>query len=179
MKRPNRAAAIFGAVILTAVAIVGGFSASATGGDQTDPLVTLSYLTQVVKPELLNKVDEKVAANEQALVGKVDAAIKEYSQKMEQALGGGGGDNSVYTVVALSAGELLCPDAGSDVLLRTGKAKVASGKVPVMIASTSGSTVSIGGVLVANHLYVTPLDSAVIMAESECTVLVRGGYTVV
>ena len=179
MKRSNRVMAAFGAIILAAVALVGAFSASATGGDQTNPLVTLSYLTQVVTPELMNKVNEQVAANEQELLDKVNSAIEDYSEKMEQAVGGNVAGSAAYVPVALKAGSMFCPAAGSEILLRTGTAKVASGVAPVMLNATSGVTVSIGGALQANNLYVIPLDGAVISATSDCTVLVRGVYTVV
>ena len=92
--RTNRFAVGFGAIVLACVCVVGGLSAAATGGDQNDPLVTLSYLTQVVTPELMQKVDEQVAANEQALAGKLDEAINEYSEEMKQVLSQGGGESS-------------------------------------------------------------------------------------
>lgn len=179
MKRPERITAVFGAIVLASVALVGAFSASAVGGDQTDPLITLSYLTQVVTPELLNKVDEQVAANEQALIGKVDAAIADYTAKMEQTLGGTGGGNASYTLVTVASGEVLCPGAGSEVLLRTGTAKAVSGTAPLLLDSTSGSTLGIGGTVQANHLYVVPLEGTVVSAATDCTFLVRGSYVVV
>ena len=179
MKRPNRIAAAFGAIILVSVTLVGAFSASATGGDQSNPLITLSYLTQVLKPELLGAVDKQVAANEQALLGKVEAAIDGYSKEMEQALGGAGGNGAVYTLVTLTKDQLLCPGVGAEVLLRSGTAKAVSGSTPVMMDATSGSAVSIGGALQANHLYVIPLEGSVIAATSDCTLLVSGEYVIV
>lgn len=179
MKRPNRIAAAFGAIILVSVTLVGAFSASATGGGQTDPLVTLSYLTKVLKPELLSKVGEQVAANEQALLGKVEAAIDGYSKEMEKALGGSSGEGALYTLVTLSKDKLLCPGAGAEVLLRTGTATALAGSAPVMLDATSGATVSIGGALLTNHLYVVPLEGGVISATSDCTLLVRGEYVIV
>lgn len=179
MKRPNRIAAAFGAIVLASVALVGAFSVSATEGGQTDPLITLSYLTQVIKPELLSKVDEQVAANEQALISKVDTAISDYSKQMEEAVGGTSGEGALYTAVTLSKDELLCPNAGVEILLRTGSAKVLAGSVPVVHDATSGAAVGIGGVLQANHLYVVPLEGAVIAATEDCTLLVRGQFVVV
>ena len=179
MKRPNRISAAFGAIILAAVALIGAFSASASAGEQTDPLITLSYLTRVIKPELLSKVDEQVAANEQALLDKVNDAIEEYSKEMEENLGGTVGDGAAYTAVILSKDELLCPDAGVEILVRTGSAKVLAGSVPVVHDATSGAGVGIGGALQANHLYVVPLEGAVISALTDCTLLVRGTFVVV
>lgn len=179
MKRQNRIAAAFGAIVLASVTLIGAFSVSATGGDQADPLITLSYLTQVIKPELLSKVDEQVAANEQALVSKVDAAISDYSKKMEEALGGTNGEEAVYTVIELSKDELLCPVTGGEILLRAGSASVLAGSVPVLHDATTGAAVGIGGTLQLNHLYVIPLEGAVISATTDCTLLVRGEYVVV
>ena len=179
MKRSNRIAAVVGVLILVSVTLVGAFSVSATGGEQADPLITLGYLTQVVKPELLGKVDEQVKANEQALLGKVDTAIAEYTKEMEEALFGTGGGNAVYTEVTLAKDELLCPLAGVEILVRTGTAKVLAGSAPVMHNITSGATVSIGGSIQANSLYVVPLEGAVIAAMTDCTMLVRGEYVIV
>lgn len=179
MKRPDRVTAAFGAIVLASVALVGAFSASATGGEQSDPLITLSYLTQVVTPELLTKVDEQVAANEQALLDKVDAAIAEYSAEMEQALGGTGSQEITFAEVTVPAGQLLCPFEGGEIIVRTGTAKALSGKIPLMHDSTAGNTIGIGAILQENHLYVVPLDGVVISAETECTVLVRGKYVLV
>lgn len=177
MKRPDRITAIFGAIVLTAVVVVGAFSASAAGGDQNDPLVTLSYLTQVVTPELLEKVDEQVEANEQALSDKLDAAIDEYSKKMEQALAQGSGSAS-YIPVSLSAGQTLSPAAGSELLLRSGGATVSAGTSPVLLDATAGSSLEIGGSLTANHLYVAALDGVKLSVSSAAVFLVRGPYTI-
>lgn len=179
MKQNNRIAAAFGAIVLASVALIGAFSASATAGDQTDPLITLSYLTQVVKPELLSKVDEQIAANEEELLGKVNAAIEGYSAEMEKALGGTGGNGATYTLVTLSKDDLLCPDAGVEILVRTGAAKVLAGSTPVVHDATSGAAVGIGAEIQANHLYVVPLEGAVLQAVTDCTLLVRGSFVVV
>ena len=178
MKKPDRITAAFGAIVLTAVVVVGAFSASAAGGDQSDPLVTLSYLTQVVTPELMEKVDEQVAANEQALTDKINTAIDEYSKQMEQALGQGTGGSAAYVSVTLSAGQALYPAAGSELLLRSGGAKVSAGTPPVLLDTTGGSSLDIGGALKANHLYVAPLDGVKLTASSATVFLVRGAYTI-
>ncbi len=179
MKRSNRIAAVVGVLVLVLVTLVGAFSVSATGGEQADPLITLSYLTQVVKPELLGKVDEQVKANEQALLEKVNAAIDDYSKKVENTLGGTVGSGAVYQEVTLTKDQLLCPGAGVEILVRTGTAQVMSGSVPVMHNITSGATVGIGGNIEPNCLYVVPLEGAVIAAMTDCTLLVRGEYVIV
>ena len=178
MKRPDRITAIFGAIVLTAVLIVGAFSASAAGGDKDDPLVTLSYLTQVVTPELLEKVDEQVKANEQELTDKLDAAIDDYVRQMEQALGQGTGTSASYVPVSLAAGQTLRPAAGSELLLRSGEVKVTAGTSPVLLDATAGNSLGVGGSPTVNHLYVAPLDGVQLSASSAAVLLVRGAYSI-
>lgn len=178
MKKPDRITAVFGVIVLTAVVVVGAFSASAAGGDQDDPLVTLSYLTQVVTPELMEKVDEQVATNEQALTDKLNAAIDGYSEQMEQTLALGIGESASYIPVSLSAGQTLCPAAGSELLLRSGEVKVSAGTSPVLLDATGGSSLETGGTLNTNHLYAAPLEGVKLTASSAAVLLVRGAYTV-
>ena len=169
MKRPDRATAILGSVVLAATLAVGAFSVSAAGGDQGDPLVTLSYLNQVVTPELTSRVDKQVAANEQALLDKINAAIASYS-------GQTGGQGASYVPVNLSAGWVLLPEAGCEVLLRSGEAKLDAGSA--LLDTTAGSTLESGGALAANHLYVASQEGCAAVASSDAVFLVRGGYSV-
>ena len=106
MQRKNRAAAV-AAVCLAAVCAGGAVSAAAASpGSQSDPLVTLSYLTETVTPSLLSKVDETVAANEQALVDKLNRAIDSYSKQMEELLSqGGNGTSDAFAAATVPAGK--------------------------------------------------------------------------
>ncbi len=176
--RTNRFAVGFGAIVLACVCVVGGLSAAATGGDQNDPLVTLSYLTQVVTPELMQKVDEQVAANEQALAGKLDAAINEYSEEMKQVLSQGGGESSSYVPVVLEAGQSMMVEAGSELLMRSGTVKIASGTFPVLVNATSGNSLDVGEGLNNNNLYVAPMEGVVVTAFETSVIMVHGMYAV-
>ena len=88
------------------VCLVG--AAAAAGGSSQDPLVTLSYLQQVVLPDVLEQTDQKVEDKAAELETALDGAIDDYSAQMEQALAGSGGTGSAnYAVVTLSAGQVL------------------------------------------------------------------------
>lgn len=178
MKKTNRITIGFGALVLVCVVTVAGFSAAATGGDQTDPLVTLSYLTQAFKPEVMAQVDTQVAANEAALRAQLDAAIEEYSKRMEQALNQGGGSSSSYIAVSLSAGQVLIPQAGSELLLCSGTAKLAADSAAALFDTTAGSSLNPGGALKANHLYVTAQSGTGVIASANSVLLVRGEYAI-
>ena len=67
MKKPNKRWTIrLGAMALSAV-LLGTVGALATGGDQGDPLITLSYLNQTAIPQIVKQVEEKTAARQKEL----------------------------------------------------------------------------------------------------------------
>ena len=179
MKYSKQKAAILAGVVLAGVVITGGFSAAAAGGSEDDPLVTLSYLTQVVTPQLMDEVDKQVAANEQALLDELNAAIDTYEQQMQAALGQGGGSatGSSFAVVTAQAGQVLTPGVGCELLLRTGGATVSAAESPALLDTTAGGSLESGGALVANHLYLTPGDGRSVTFTTDGSFLIRGSYT--
>lgn len=178
MKRPDRITAAFGAVVLAAVVGVGAFSASAVGGDQNDPLVTLSYLTNVFTESVLEKVDEQIAANELELTDSISSAIDDYSAQMEYALSQGVAESASFVSVTVTKGKLVYPAAGTEILLSSGKAAVAGGKSPVLLDTTAGSSLNAKGNLQANHLYVVAQEEASISISQDAVLLIRGSYDV-
>lgn len=179
MKLKNHAAIVLSAFVLVGVVAVAGISASATGGDQPDPLITLSYLTQVVKPELMGMVDEQVAANEAALTEKIDTAIADYSKQMEEMLSQANGSNSSYVSVAVSAEDILIPAAGTEVILCSGEVNITSDSASVLYDTTAGSSLNKGASLVANHLYIVSAEEIGIVAEVDSVLMVRGEYFII
>ena len=66
---------------------IGGVTAlAATQGSQEDPLITLSYLESVLRPDLEKKVDAAVADNEKALADKLAAVAAGYEEKVDAAI---------------------------------------------------------------------------------------------
>ena len=55
-----------------------GGAVLAAGGDESDPLVTLSYLTQTVTPNILKQVDEQAAKRQSELLAQLNTAIADY-----------------------------------------------------------------------------------------------------
>ena len=178
MQRKNRAAAV-AAVCLAAVCAGGAVSAAAASpGSQSDPLVTLSYLTETVTPSLLSKVDETVAANEQALVDKLNRAIDSYSKQMEELLSqGGNGTSDAFAAATVPAGKSLKMEAGCEVMLRAGSAVYTGAASDGLIDTTAGTALHQNESLVQNHLYMAAAGGS-IKASAACTVLVRGTYLI-
>lgn len=143
---------------------------AATAGTASDPLITLSYLTDKFTPQVQTMVDEAVAANQSELEAALDAIVDSYT---------GSGESDSFQVVTLSKGQTLTGDVGCELLLRVGTATCVADSTPGLIDTTTGGTLSNGGSLVTNHLYMVTISTRSITATSATVkVLVRGPYTV-
>lgn len=152
----------------------------AAAGSQTDPLVTMSYLTDVNTPAILKQVDAKLDSREQALVDKLDGVVDTYAQEVESLMGSsnGGAPSSVFSVVTVKAGQQLLGSTGCELLLRSGSATCVAASAPGLVDSTDGSTLAAGGAVQPNHLYLITADGWGLKATADATVMVRGSYTI-
>lgn len=153
----------------------------AAAGTQTDPVVTLSYLTDVNTPAVLAQVDAKLSLREQALVDKLNAAVSQFEQDLAGQTDSGGNasaPSAVFSVVTVKSGQKLLGGVGCEFLLRSGNATCVSSSAPGLIDSTGGTTLPGGGTVQLNHLYLSTAESRGFQASSDLIVLVRGSYTV-
>lgn len=165
---------LLAAVVLTAFAYLAG-----GGGSQGDPLVTLSYLTGAFTDQVLEKVDKALEERGSALRRELEQEIAQAEQALRDQLGGapspGGG--AAYAAVTLSEGQTLRGSAGCEVILRSGSAVCAASGSPGLVDATSGGSLSNGGSLQQNHLYLMP-DAQGVRASGAVTLLVRGSYSI-
>lgn len=149
-------------MLIVAIAMLAGVAVYAVTnyGSASDPLVTASYLRDVVQPTMMDQYQS-------ALNSAVGTAETRFSDELSSAA-------STYQTVTLSAGQTLRGGAGTEVLLRSGSA-VASA---VLTDSTAGSTLAAGGSLTANHLYFVQTDGVAVRTEAGATLMVRGGYSI-
>ena len=157
-----RAAALLAlcAVMMTSVSV------AASVGSSKDPLITLSYLEDVFLEEVLDRVDEKIEARNEALADELGG-------------GSGGTGADTFTVVTLSRGQTLTGDIGCEVMLRVGTAACVSPSSPGLIDESAASTLNNGGALATNHLYMMTIEGRGVKATAATTkLLVRGNYTI-
>lgn len=74
------------------------------GGDQDDPLITVSYLQQTAIPDVVAQVEEKAAARQEELKKELEQQIAQYKEDVASLGGTGSGGNASYTLVTLSRG---------------------------------------------------------------------------
>lgn len=154
-------------LLLAGVLTVGAVTVFATQGDQDDPLVTLSYLQQVMTPKLEQQVDAAVEANAQELQKQLEIAVTSYETRVDEQLAAAG--SASFQSQELRQGKELTPGAGREVLVVSGSV-TALGK---LMDTTAGAEVTAGNTLTAGHLYVTVDASSGCRATTAATVMSR------
>ena len=196
------------AVLLVVLTATGYFAIGAEYGSQDDPLVTLSYINDVLSPNTMKNIDSIFAQKQQELtaqidqkMGNLDAQIDDkISQLQKQYVQTGIGDDVIqaaanlvidklngslgpgegaqWKVIKLVKGKVLTGKVGCELLLRFGSSVCVASGSPGLIDLSNGCDLANGGILEANHLYLITVDGRGIKATSDATLLVCGNYTV-
>lgn len=185
-KTPHALTRLFTLLLASLTLLSISVAAAGTAGSSSDPLVTLSYLNEKFLPELMTRVDEKLAARtdtaSKELRAQVDADIKQLEEKYGSQTsneGASAGTADSFVVVTMTNGQVLYGAIGCEVMLRVGTASVVSPSSPGLIDSTGGTTMDNGAGLTKNHLYMMTISDRGVKATAATTkVLVRGTYEV-
>lgn len=150
-------------ILVVALAMAAGVTvyAVANYGSKDDPLVTSSYLQDVVQPRMGD-----------AYRSTLDGEIRDMEDQFADQVAAAGGS---YVLVTLENGQTLTGRAGTEILMRTGTAAVMQSAA---IDLTTGQTTAVGEKLTENHLYLVQTDDSGIQATADTTVMVRGSYSV-
>ena len=158
-------------------------AALASGGSKSDPLVTLSYLTDVVLPELLDDFGLVAETVGEELSDDLADQIDEYEEEMEAVIAASSTASSgsdTYVLVTLTDGQTMSLDVGCELMLRVGSVSVNAATTPALIDITTGGTINSGTALTKNHLYMATIpDRTLGPVSGTVKLLVRGGFTVV
>ena len=157
MKKKLQFLAVFVVVALVFTA-VGAYAAS-NYGSQSDPLITMSYLTKTLQPAMESQFDNAVTN-----------AMSQLEQQFESELSG------AFQVVTVDSGKTMSCNAGCEVLFRSGSAGAAGASG--MLDVTAGSVTNANSAMTQNHLYMAPADGSGFTAKNAVTVLIRGTYTI-
>ena len=166
-----------GAGALAAGCLVMG--AALAAGDESDPLVTLSYLNQTAIPQIVEQVEEHAAQRQQELSEEFRTQLAQYQPGGQQSGQAGEAAAAGYTLITMTQGQVMQLEVGCELLLRVGSASVQADNSPALIDLTTGGTVEGGTSLEKNHLYMSTIEGRTLTADAATVkVLVRGGYTV-
>lgn len=132
-KTPHALTRLFTLLLASLTILSISVAAAGTAGSSSDPLVTLSYLNEKFLPELMTRVDEKLAARtdtaSKELRAQVDADIKRLEEKYGSQTSNEGasvGTVDSFAVVTMTNGQVLYGAIGCEVMLRVGTASVVS-----------------------------------------------------
>lgn len=152
MKQHRICLKIFGVAVAVTAAV--GLTMAVSGNNTaSDPLVSLSYLTGTYRTNLLKDVEADIQAESQKLSSSFSQQVSDLKGTMNgQTVTAEKNDVSTQS---LTAGQQFTVRTGGEVLVLSGTVKaVGSGLTDV----TTGTAVSAGGSLTANHLYVAGAD---------------------
>ncbi|HNZ83101.1 MAG TPA: hypothetical protein PLX37_06925 [Sedimentibacter sp.] len=138
----------------------------AAPGDSNDPIVVLSYLNDRIKALVSDyKLDEL-----ENLKKKVD----------DLTVGGTGGSSAALQIVEIRAGERLVAGAGTELILRGGKAFVIGSELGGISDVTVGKDFVSGMEFVSNHLMIVPRgDGRGAYTNDYAIFMVRGTYEII
>ncbi len=196
IKRTQLTAAI---LALTAALTVTVLASSYDSSE--DPIISLSYLTEIFKPSLVAEYEEKITALEKKL-DTLSAQLTELSaekpaepeapspettpapevippptESTEKAPAA-----ATYEVIEMKYGDCLFADGPVDLMLRAGKAIcIAPDAGQGLSDYTEGKEIYNGESLTKNHMCLIPRgDGRGIMATAESVfIMVKGAYTLV
>ncbi|WP_159885412.1 hypothetical protein [Paenibacillus puerhi] len=127
-------------------------------GSLEDPLVTKSYLEQIIS-EIKSSKSQVDTPNEIGM------------------------PNSSLTIVELKQNQTLYGDAGSEIIVRSGKVMAISSDENGMADVTSGKDITAGMPVELNHLLIVPREGRGIKPDpknkQDIFVMVRGSYFIV
>ena len=128
------------------------FSGSAASpGTQDDPLVSLSYVNDVIMPQIKSYVD---------------------SQVQQQS-----GDS--FQVIDVKKGQRVIGIQGTEYILRMGTAKIIATQKGGIADTTLGVDLPMNTPVPANHLLIVPFnDGRGILMETDGILLIKGTYTI-
>lgn len=103
-------------------------------------------------------------------------------EKIAEALAGGsgsGGGGGVFTPVKIDKSKKLLGGEGTELILRSGKAKAVASGTDGLSDVTLGQDISAGKDVSQNHLLLIPRDDGRgIEASTDIWVMVKGSYTI-
>lgn len=152
MKQHRICLKIFGIAVAVTAAV--GLTMAVSGNNTaSDPLVSLSYLTGTYRTNLLKDVEADIQAESQKLSSSFSQQVSDLKGTMNgQTVTA---EKNDFSTQSLTAGQQFTVRTGGEMLVLSGTVKaVGSGLTDV----TTGTAVSAGGSLTANHLYVAGAD---------------------
>lgn len=181
---------VLSSIVLIIIIVVAYNNTKATSNDPgsvQDPLVTKSYVDEVIG-DALTQVDSKIAELEdpQNTVDNEDdnntpvnmTDIYNYIDNKFNQLEAGEGLG--FVVIEMQAGQKLICEESTELIVRSGNVRAIGNPLGDGISDvTAGIDITNGSIVPTNHLIIIPrTDGRGIIINSICYVMVKGKYTI-
>jgi len=147
-----------------------------------DPLVTLSYITNVFKPQ----IDTSISTSEEGLkheISELKKTVEEMKSASAAVLSGVPSATPEYEVLYLAMGEKILAEEQCEIILRAGAAVVVSPFADQGIADiTDGADLLANASIIKNHCLLVPRGGdgrGVAVTSDTAYIMVRGKYYIV
>lgn len=163
--------------LLLVIAVTAGLTglATSTYGSETDPLVTQSYIDQVVIPAITAEINTKIAEKSAQLADEFSAQLDALEQNTPSTVP----EDQSFVVISLKQGQTVTCAVGTEIMPRIGTVKSHGPDNPRLVDETTGKTVpEAGTTLEKNHMYMVTIKNNGFKAATDAKVLIRGEYTI-
>ncbi|MDR0858078.1 MAG: hypothetical protein LBN97_03495, partial [Oscillospiraceae bacterium] len=150
-------------LVLVTIAGIWGIAAS-NYGTEADPLVTLSYINDILTKEITDAATADTQTKLDALAASLNGRLDEL--KTTNPVG------ARYVVLALDAGSTVTCDIGTEIIHRIGSVSCVAPSSPGFIDATDGTILESGSELVKNHLYTVTMEERSLKANERSTVVI-------
>lgn len=153
-------------------------------GTVGDPLVTLSYVEQRITEtrEYIGEIVDVLLPsinNNSTKIDDISQENIELKAQIEELKGKVAGTGQSLEVIHLTKGKILTCNAGTEIILRSGKAKAVGSDLGGLSDITGAVDIQTGGDIPLNHLLIVPRSDgrgAVIIEDAY--IMIRGEYEV-
>ena len=147
----------------------------AAPGDSNDPLVTLSYITETLMPQIDQKIDAKL---DQKISEKINEELAGYTPSSPQGSSGGSGAES-FILVNVRKNQRIIGGEGTEFVVRSGQGTIIATESGGIADLSAGCDLPNGSNAPLNHHLLVPRnDSRGIKFTTNAIVLIKGTYTV-
>ena len=171
---------VIGILVLAAVALISGASllALATPGSADDPYITISYLTETFRTQIMKEVDDTSAKLTEGFDAKIKL-LETQLQSTNPASPQEPGNADRFSVVTLTRGQSLTCSVGTELMLRVGTANAKGTTSPALVNYTSAESIASGTTLITNNMYLVTIEGNGVTATADTVrLMVRGDYKV-
>lgn len=171
-------AVVLGIMLVSSVSIM---AANSAYGSKDDPLVTQSYLAKIFSRDIEAEISSAIDEGSKTVKAELEQVVQEYEDKIDEKLAPSIviSTSDIFSVVTLNSGQKLQCGVGTEIMLRVGSAQSNGSDYPALVDSTTGTSLSSGTTMSANHMYVVTIkNNGITAAEDGTRVLVRGDYKV-